>query len=156
MEVIHKIEIAAVCSPDQAEETSLIKSISRSVLVTLNSACDKTQDQKFSVAFNTSSVLRNDDRFALILSEAGLSYPTSGIRSVSVECTSEEHESKGLKGKFLVELSDDDAGYDHILTDVRNNDRSIPVPNGRYSTCSCVSNGTVYYDCYITIHTKTI
>lgn len=156
MEVIHKIEIAAMGSPDNAEEISLIKSLSRSVIVTLNSACDRAKDQKFFVTLDSSEVLHNKERFALILSEGGMSYPTSGIRSVSVEWTSDKHNSKTLKGKLLVELSDDDACYDHILTDVRNNDRSIPVPEGRYSTCSCVSNGTLYYDSYITIHTKTL
>lgn len=87
--------------------------------------------------------------YALILSKDRLFYPTSNICSVSLDC-------KTGGGHLEAQLSDDDIGYDHILTDVRHNDRSLPVPGGCYSVCSCVSNGLSYVDIYLTIHTKIV
>ena len=57
--------------------------------------------------------------------------------------------------KFYVHINDDDRCYDHILTDVIYNDRSIKIPKTRYSVCTFARlSGGRYAELYITLHTQ--
>jgi len=61
------------------------------------------------------------------------------------------------KNTFHVHIDNDDRRYDHILTDVIHNDRSIKIPKTKYSVCSCTilsGDRYRYADTYITLHTK--
>ena len=110
--------------------------------------------QTHSIVFEDCDRLHNKNRYALVLSKDGLFYLTSNIRSVALDWCSGDCKTTG--GHLEAQLSSDDMGYDHVLTDVRNSDRSLHVPPGCYSVCSCVSNGVACVDIYLTIHTKIV
>ena len=154
MEVIHKIEVCAKCPSNDTEAKELIQSLSHTITVTLHSSNSGCIPQIRSIIFEDFEKLDNGNRYALILSKEKLSYPTSNIRSVGLDWSSNNCNSIG--GHFGVHLNEDDVNYDHILTDVRYSDRSLPVPPGCYSVCSFVSNGVSNADIYVTVHTKIV
>jgi len=153
MEIIYKIEIGAKCPSDNIPAKELIQSLSQNVTITLHSSHNFGRQTHF-VVFDDCDKLHNKNRYALILSKNGLFYPTSNVCSVALDWSNTDCKTSG--GHLEAQLSTDDIGYDHVLTDVRHNDRSLPVPAGCYSVCSSVSNGVSYADIYLTIHTKIV
>lgn len=155
MEVIHKIEIAAKCPPDNERAKELIQSLSNNLSVTLYSSsnCD-SPPESHSILFEDYEKLHNKTRYALILSKDNLYYSTSNIRSIALDWSCVDRKTNG--GHLDVELSSNDRGYDHVLTDVRYTDRSLNITPGCYSVCSSINDGASYLDIFITIHTKMV
>lgn len=153
MGTIHKIEIAAKCSNDNVAAKNLIQSLPHTLTFKLNRYGSDSIEHI--ITFDDAETLSNNTRYALILSHKGLGWPINDIRSVSSIWIPKSSEDTAASGYLHVLLSSDDSGYDHVLTDVRYNDRFLPVSEKSYSICSSLINlnTSTYIDIYITIHT---
>lgn len=147
MKVIHSIEIGAKCCSDNSAARNLIKSLSSTIKLTLSGSMQKSH----SITFDDRDELHNKNRYAIVLSKHELSYPISDIHTVTLDWPNTIDD--GVRGHLELRLSSDEAHYDHILTDVRYNDRTLPIRPGCYSVCSSIFDGISYIDIYLTIHT---
>jgi hypothetical protein len=143
MHVLTKIEVAAKCDLQNASGIELMKSLPHEVRITFRYSDEKIA-QHYTVVFDDCESLQNSVRHAIILSKDNLLISLENVRLVEVTW---------MNRTKHVYLDSNDAGYDHVLTDVRFNDRSLKVSSETYSVCSCIMKDLTYIDTYVTLHT---
>jgi len=143
MSFLHKIEIAAKCSGTDSG-IELLQSLPREIDIVFHYNGSKSS-QPHRVIFEDHESLQNNIRYAIILINDDLSFPLDNVTSVEVIW---------INKHIYVHMDSDDSGYNHVLTDVRFNDRSLSVSLDTYSVCSCILHDMKYADIYVTLYTQ--